>query len=254
MKNNKIFYGSTLKLIAIIAMLIDHIGAIVLMNGVMLQSLRKNISDATFESVYNVYEVSHIIGQIAFPIFCFLVVEGFVHTRDLKKYMLRLGIFAVVTEPIYDISLYGGIFKPEAQNVLFVLLLGVATLWAVKKSGNNLFAAAALCAASGAIATVLHFDGMYYGIVMMVILYIFREKPALKFSILAVAMFLCSMNFSLGGLLDPFFLASLVSIVPMALYNGKRGAKIKYAFYIFYPAHLLVLYFVSIVVVKMING
>ncbi|MCI9067722.1 MAG: conjugal transfer protein TraX, partial [Lachnospiraceae bacterium] len=86
MKGKKILNGRTLKWIAVVTMFIDHLG-IVLSPGVSTE----------------VWRTMRIVGRIAFPIFCFLLVEGFYHTRDVKKYLLRLGAFALVSELPFDL-------------------------------------------------------------------------------------------------------------------------------------------------------
>ena len=86
--------GSTLKIIAIITMLIDHIGAVVIAPVMIQRSGNLYMED----DLYGIYSLLRTIGRIAFPIFCFLLVEGFVHTRNVKRYAIRLGLFAIISE------------------------------------------------------------------------------------------------------------------------------------------------------------
>lgn len=97
----------TLKIIALVTMIIDHTGAV----------------------LFPQYPILRIIGRISFPIFAFLAAEGFYHTRNVKKYMLRLAGFAVLSEVPFDIVFYGKFFEPAHQNIFFTLLLGVMLMY-----------------------------------------------------------------------------------------------------------------------------
>lgn len=203
-----------LKWIAIITMLIDHIGAVLFP-----------------------YELGYrIIGRIAFPIFCFLIVEGFSHTRDVRRYMVRLGIFALISELPYDLAFHGEMVYAEGQNVFFTLLLGVLMMYMMSLcSAVPLKAMAAVSIA--VLAEVLNTDYSARGILLILIYYIFREKRVI--SLPAGALW----NFSYGwGMVQ---CCGVLATPFLAFYNGKRGPKIKYFFYVFYPAHLLVLYFLK---------
>ena len=107
MEKKKGISGSTLKMIAIVTMLIDHIGAAVLARLLMvngLGELDQTSTDAIVQwlsangALYGTYTAMRMIGRVAFPIFCFLLVEGFLHTHDVKKYAMRLGLFALLSE------------------------------------------------------------------------------------------------------------------------------------------------------------
>ena len=93
-----------LKWIAIISMLIDHIGAV----------------------LFPWCEWMRIVGRLAFPIFAYLLVEGFVYTKDVKKYLVRLGLFALISEIPFDLAFFGTVFAPVHQNVFFELFCGNA--------------------------------------------------------------------------------------------------------------------------------
>ena len=129
----RFFSGSTLKVIAVFAMLVDHIGQVVLKNGIALKASYAMFTDEQFSILLNVIDVFHMIGRLAFPIFCFLLVEGFMHTHNLRRYFLNLLIFAVIAEPIYDLANSGVLFSIERQNVIFTLLLGLIAIYFIKK-------------------------------------------------------------------------------------------------------------------------
>lgn len=213
-----------LKLIAIITMTIDHIGAIFIPNSSWL------------------YLVSRSIGRLAFPIFAFLIVEGFFHTREVKKYMLRLGIFAIISEVPFDLAFYNSYLHMGHQNIFFTLFLGLLAIYLIntvekKYQGKMLFvnlANAGITIAISLIAALLQTDYKFMGILLIVAFYLFRGSKTL----LVVSMILLSSSI--------IQMLSVLSIIPIAFYNGKKGKNIKYFFYVFYPAHLLVLYFIKL--------
>ena len=94
--------ASQLKIIALVTMLIDHIGAIIIP---FLQGYTENMT--TFIALEGMMVIMRLVGRISFPIFAFLVVNGFYHTRNRKKYLLRLSIFALISEPFFDIAISG---------------------------------------------------------------------------------------------------------------------------------------------------
>ena len=118
--------GSTLKLIAVFSMLVDHAGATVLRTLCHLPSITAVPGRQTF--FVSAYNLSRSIGRIAFPIFCFLLVEGFLHTRSAAKYAFRMLLFAVVSEIPFDLALKGAWYYPEKQNVYVTLLIGLLVL------------------------------------------------------------------------------------------------------------------------------
>ena len=130
--------GSTLKIIAVVTMLIDHIGAAILARMMMVNGLGGiDQSDTTAvmqwysnnTTLFQVYQVMRSIGRIAFPIFCFLLVEGFEHTHDRKKYALRLGLFALISEIPFDLAFSSEVLEFQYQNVFFTLFIGMLTMW-----------------------------------------------------------------------------------------------------------------------------
>lgn len=117
------FSGSTIKIFAMITMLIDHTAAVVLQRLITIGENSNSIDSA----LYFIYVLMRLIGRLAFPIFCFLLVEGFLHTRSQKKYALRLAAFALISEVPFDLALFGKI-NFGYQNVFFTLLIGLLVL------------------------------------------------------------------------------------------------------------------------------
>ena len=228
MEKKKGISGSTLKMIAIVTMLIDHIGAAVLARLLMvngLGELDQTNTDAIMQwlsangALYGTYTVMRMIGRVAFPIFCFLLVEGFLHTHDVKKYAMRLGLFAF-----------------NYQNVFFTLFIGLLTMIAYRAVEEKeewgqawkVILYILIVAAGMALAYFLKTDYAEKGVFCIMVLYIFRKKKMWQL-IAGCASFIWETP-------------ALFGFIPIAFYNGTRGWKMKYFFYIFYPAHLLILY------------
>lgn len=209
------FNSFTLKWIAIITMVIDHVGYVLFPEQIAFR----------------------IVGRIAFPIFCFLLVEGFVHTKNVQKYMVRLLIFAFISEIPFDLAFSGKWFYFGYQNVFWTLFLGMLMLFLISKAGNEkiwtFIIAAGICTA----AFLMQCDYSAGGIAIIFILYYFKDRPLIKYIVLALILI-----FGFGGIEA----AGLIAIIPMLLYNGRRGPSMKYFFYLFYPCHLAVLVLISI--------
>lgn len=132
------FTGSTIKLIAIIAMLIDHTAAVILERMMMREGYMLAMSNtdlmpswiAGHRLLYFSYMTMRLIGRFGFPIFCFLLVEGFLHTHNRIKYALRLFLFALVSEIPFDFAFRGKWFYTGYQNVFFTLFLGLLAMCA----------------------------------------------------------------------------------------------------------------------------
>lgn len=253
-KEKKGISGSTIKLIAIVSMLIDHIGAgilgrLIMTSGYMemmgsgdLNGMMKWITDNG--ALFYTYYAMRMIGRLGFPIFCFLLVEGFQRTRDVKKYALRLGMFALISEIPFDLCFNGKILEFHYQNVFFTLFLGLLTMaafdwiakreWAANKRLNKIvkvvFSAVALAVGAG-VAHLMKTDYAATGVVCIMVLYIFRKKKPLQIAAGCVA-FLWEVTAPLA-------------FIPIGFYNGKRGLKMKYFFYAFYPVHLLLIWLVT---------
>ena len=307
--------GSTIKIIAVTAMLIDHIGAAVLTRQLMADGLGSVMERGSVEemmswmmahgAIYITYTMLRLIGRLGFPIFCFLLVEGFQKTRDVRKYAMRLGLFALLSEIPFDLAMRGSPFDFGYQNVYFTLFLGLFTLcafeffakyrnasesrlWMLPMILGVLFAATygAICvmkvlnlrttesilAALGVLCVAAALGLVFYksrkglkraqiagadmmvlvlimyladllctdyggmGVLTIIAMYIFRKNKVL--SVTAGCVVLTVMSVSE---ITAFFV-----LIPIALYNGKRGLKMKYFFYAFYPVHLFLLYVVSV--------
>ena len=248
----KIFSGSTLKIIAVICMVIDHIGQVVLKNGIALNATYSTFTDQQFSIILSSINYCHIIGRIAFPIFCFLLVEGFVHTHNLKRYCLNLGLFALISEPVYDLANVGKLISSSQQNVLFTLLLGVIVISIIRRYSNPLITILAIIIGSY-MSYIFNFDGWYYGILLISAFYVFYDKIIFKYIVCIVVMFVCGLDFTFHALIDPYFIMACISLIFISAYNGERGIKMKYFFYVFYPTHLAILFIISSILIKCLS-
>lgn len=209
--------GTVLKLIACLSMFIDHLGA-VCFSGMM---------------------GFRIIGRLAFPIYCFLLVEGAVHTRNMKKYILRMGIFALISEVPFDLAFYHRLVYTGHQNVFFTLGLGLLAIWFLEHPIEQLDIPDVLykllvIIAAGLIAEFFNTDYGFTGIAVICIFYYLRGQPQLKYPIAVILLA------AMGGV----EVYAVLALIPILLYNGQRGRQTKamqYGFYIFYPAHLLLI-------------
>lgn len=231
--------GSTLKIIAMATMLIDHIGAAVLLRYILDMPNHACFGLERYNQLVMLYRVMRGIGRIAFPIYCFLLVEGFLKTRNLKRYILRLGIFAVIAEVPFDLCFTSQVFSLSYQSVMLTLLVGVITMWGVsllEKHVKNrpllILGGAAVIALGAGAAELMNTDYGYMGIVCIMVLYALRRIKWMQIA---------------GGCLA--FLWEIwapIAFIPVAFYNGKRGLRLKYVFYLFYPLHLFILYLICV--------
>lgn len=202
-----------LKCIAIVSMALDHTGAVLYPSQIWLRCL----------------------GRIAFPIFCFLIVEGFFHTHDVRRYMGRLGVFALISEIPYDLAFRGVPLEYAHQNVFFTLLIGIGMMVLLERNREWPVKAVILLLAMW-LAVLIRSDYNFRGVLLIFVFYIFHESRWL--AVTAGGLW----NFLYQGVIQKY---GVLSVLPLALYNGERGRKMKYFFYIFYPAHLLLLYGIS---------
>jgi len=225
-----------LRLTACLCMLLDHVGFL------------RNI------------ELLRIVGRAAMPIYAFQIAEGFRHTHSRGKYLLRLGILAVVSEIPFALCFFGGMTSAKSHNVFFTLALGLCALWVgellTPKTGKWLAAAVGflLC---GALAKGIRCDYEAYGVALVVFWGLLpppdtvsrRGIAALGLTAL-VLLHTASLHWSHWALVNLWELAALV---PILLYNGAHGfpeqdapkalqKAVQWGFYLFYPVHLLLLY------------
>lgn len=226
--------GSTLKIAAIILMFIDHVGAAIV--GPLRSSLPENMQ-ALAEVMRTLYPIMRGVGRLAFPVFCFLLVEGFLHTRNSVKYAQRLFLFALISEIPFDFALGRSLFSWHHQNVYFTLLIGLLVMMGVswfEKKGSGVFSLLmqALIAAAGLyLAKYMYTDYGFKGVFLIEVLYFLRHDRRIQ------AIF--------GAIAISWEAWAPLAFIPIWFYNGQRGRQLKYFFYWFYPVHLVLLGFLK---------
>lgn len=290
--------GSTVKITAVAAMVIDHVAAVVLLRVLLADGY---VNMAQEGVLYYVYQIMRSIGRVGFPVFCFLLVEGFQKTRDVRKYALRLIVYALISEIPFDLAVCGQ-FSLLAQNVYFTLFLGLFVLCTFRFFEKTVLprAAGILFVVTGALTPTIYcgmltrftflgtleeraarlgvvfiitvvflaFYGGTKGVlrlqrlcgsitILMFVMYLadFMMTDYGGMGVLTIAvMYMCRRRKSLAMAAGCVVLTAMslgevpafLGIIPIALYNGKRGLKLKNFFYAFYPAHLLILYLIAV--------
>jgi len=222
--------SAQLKILACIFMLIDHIGAILYPN---LRSLR-------------------IIGRLAFPIFVYLIAEGYRKTKNIKKYMSRLFIFAFISQLAFNAAFLGSMTRPKVLylNVFFTLAMGLYSLYLYDKNKKILYVII--------IALICEFLNTDYGAFGVLLIFVsnryfdnFKKLSTSYVCLMIIYVINVWITFKLANpsvlLTDIIFNhltiepIALISLIFIKLYNGQRGLRLKYLFYVFYPAHLLII-------------
>ncbi|MBO4855594.1 hypothetical protein J5500_04295 [Candidatus Saccharibacteria bacterium] len=217
--------SASLQLIAIITMIIDHVGLFLCGNDLGMR----------------------LVGRLAMPLFCFMLAEGFLHTKGKRwKYFGRLAIFALISQLPFDL-LSNSAVSPIRLNVMFTLATGFAAMalieygkWAV--IGLPIFFI---------VAEYLHMDYGAYGIAMIVGFYLIskflgKKKQKIWRWLAYIITFFTSTTIYVAAKQNATQLFALLAIIPIILYNGKLGKRLpKWFGYIFYPAHLLAIFIIK---------
>lgn len=205
------------------------------------------------------------VGRLAFPIFAFLIAEGYTHTSDCRAYMKRLLLFALISEIPFNLMYSSSAVFPFYQNVLFTLLLGLCSIQAIDRAWEHPDAKSVFTAGLIVFACIL--GGMFgftdyghWGVLTVIGFFVSRKLP---FSHLLQLVLLIYINcFALKGLTIPVQLFgatiefatqgfAVLSLLPIWLYSGQKGHSCKilqYGFYAFYPAHMLVLSLIRLLI------
>ena len=231
-----------LKIIAMITMFCDHLG----------------------DAIYRTVSPFNYIGRIAFPIFAFQISEGFLHTKNLKKYFIRLMAFALISQIPYILflSLYSSGVR---LNVFFTLTLGLIAICLYDYIHKNIslkiddkfknsilkltlkfiveFIPIATICIIGELSRV---DYGWWGVLLVFMFYYFKQnKLAMNIAFITMCIIYYGIDIIRTGFNTLYIWLFAFNVLPILfidLYNGKQGKKIKYLLYIFYPAHLLILY------------
>ena len=216
-----------IKIIAVVSMTIDHIGG----------------------AFFPQYPAFRWIGRIAFPLFCYCLTVGMMYTGDIKKYLFRLGAFAVISQPFWILAfnsddITGNIFN---LNIFFTLIVSLFGAWGFKERKWWLFILALI------LLNVINFDYAMTGLILILIFYLCRNKPWLGAAVYTLT-YLPALN---GNMADPlalkigghaigFEIFALLAL-PFIYIQTNSGLKIpKWFFYIYYPVHLFAIYLIGI--------
>ena len=212
--------SNALKLTACVCMAVDHIGIVFMDNNYIMRA----------------------VGRLAFPVFAFLLVQGLLRTSDVRRYLLRLGIFAVVSEIPFDLAMHDTIWYPGAQNILFTLTAGLFAIYAMDSRGPigrwkvEIALAAALMAGVGIIVMFYLIEKERSGADAYTLAY-FNKKQNIEIVVLSSLVYILCLGMNQ--------LYALLAMIPVNMYSGERGRmKLKYFFYLFYPLHLLLIWFI----------
>ena len=251
------FTGNTLKIIACFSMLIDHFAKITLEHYMYSTDFIERVPEDVF---YKLQEFKRIylfeVGTIAFPLFCLLLSEGFVHTRNRKRYILGMLLFALISEMPFDLGFFHRYAISEGtypfyfkyQNVFFTLFLGLIALWGIEKIATiidggdkkraflSLLCQFCVIALISVIAEFIKCDYGSKGIIYVCGFYLLRKSRLLQ-SFGFIIMYLAT-----TGNQPPF--CTIIAAIIILLYNGERGKMTinKYLFYWYYPVHISLLY------------
>lgn len=187
-------------------------------------------------------------GRIAFPLYAFLAVEGYVHTSNIEKYLKRLLIFALISQIPFMLfrTLVG---EWMMLNIMFTLSFGLLNIYVFDKLENKYYLSMPIIGILIFMGYYLNVDYSWYGVTTVLLFYFFREhKVARIFAFLLLSLIFyydrLFVNYSTSHLLS--YLFTNISTIIMLFYNGKLGIKTKYFYYWFYPVHMVILYGISL--------
>ena len=227
----RILSGSALKTIALVTMLIDHITVVILSN---LPWATESLMTVGSQEI-SWYYIGRLIGRIAFPIYCFLIAEGYAYTKNKRKYGMNLLCFAVVSEIPWNLENSGQLFY-ETQNVFFTLFLGFLAIEIYEKLQGKPFIQLVSLLGLLIISGYCKADYGVRGVGLIVCLYVLRNQRIIQ-TVTGCCFFTTPWRVMPGFVLLNF-------------YNGKRGfikgKFAKYLFYSIYPMHILLLYFIKL--------
>ena len=225
----RILDGTMLKIIAMVSMVFDHVG------------------DMFFPDT----DWMRMVGRIAMPIFAFCITEGYIHTRNKKKYLMRMGIFALISEVPFDLAFDGKIGLSH-QNIMLSFFLAILALMLFdlirgskdeikgRYSAWRTMLGALAVIAMAVLAFLVKADYTMFAVASVFLFYAFKDTNHFVRPIPGVAFL--ALTRTVG-----YYCTTGLSIIPLLLYNGKKGKGLKWLFYAFYPGHLLLLYVLKMI-------
>ena len=212
--------GTTLKLLAMISMIFDHVG----------------------DNFFPGQTWMRIIGRIAMPVFAFCLAEGFAHTGNRGKYLMRMALFALISEVPFDLVVSGKVLEFSHQNIMFTFLfalLGLACFEKLteKKTRAGYAAGVLLLFVFTGASLLLGLDYNMLGTGLVFIFYLLKNKAHILRCLGGAVYHILLRNMGI-------YWFGLLGFLPILCYNGKKGRGLKHLFYVFYPAHLLLIWLV----------
>lgn len=233
MNKNSYFTMAQLKWIGIVTMLIDHVGAVLIEPLLIEQGI--NFSGPLSQSpLFVVYIAFRLIGRLAFPLFAFGISQGILHTHSLPKYALRMGIFAIATEPFFNLAISKTIFFPYYQNVMFTFFIAIVTIYLFQVLERTKIGNWIVLVLGFLVAHYFQTDYSWMGVLMVFCFWYFNKNSLLR-------------NIT-TGLLMILQATAILSILLIDRYNHEKGTENKFFFYVFYPLHLFILYLIATVI------
>ena len=223
-----------LKIIALITMLCDHIGLTFIEHTSYL----------------------NIIGRISFPIFAFQISEGFKHTKNLKKYIIRLIIFAVLSQMPYTLYLNSIGIHEFGLNIFFTLLIGLISIIIYENLYNKykkFYIGIIPVILLTILAELIKCDYGWYGVTIIFLFHLFKEN---KLYMNFIIIYMIINKYIIDFIFKPsiyqlyFAIGAIISVLIINLYNNKKGKNIKYLLYIFYPLHLIILVLIKMYILQ----
>lgn len=233
MNNYRILTGSALKMIAVVTMTIDHVASHLLRHQATFTEPLLTYHGHTLTW----YFLLRCVGRLAFPIFAFLIVEGFIHTRNHRRYGWNLFVCALISEIPWALTHKG--LHLMGHNVMFTLLWGYLGLCVIERYRHDSHKVGLILIGMLVVAFLFRADYDGSGFAFIIMLYALRRHRVLQ------AIVGCCM-------LSLKWIAGL-AFIPINMYNGRRGfihgQLAKYLFYAFYPAHLFVIWLIKKMVI-----
>lgn len=230
--------GSTLKLIAIVAMAMDHTAWCLIdpkLTACGLSGYPQLVPLAALQELSALYVLSyliHAIGRITFPLMLFFLTEGITHTRSIRRYAAGVLLFAFVSEIPFDLAFSGVVWDASGQNVFFTLFFSLLAMYAIRNLRHCPGLAVLAVTLCGGACWLLQSDYSCRGVIIACTMELLHEQKTQAYGVGCLV----------AIVLNPCECTALLALPAVRAYNGKRGWKLKYAFYLFYPAHLLLLY------------
>lgn len=220
-----------LKLLAVLCMLLDHAAVVFLeapLTAAGYEFLGNMLLGSPLAGQAILYTLLRLIGRLAFPIYAFQLAEGVRRTRDAKSYLLRLGAFALMSELPFDLALYGGQFTLAAQNIYWTLLLGAGAVLLYRRDWRVRWVKWLWPMLLALLAWFFRTDYGGYGVLVIFLFSMTMDDPRRRAAWLVAPLALQA--------------TAPLALLPINSYKGVQGPKARWLFYLFYPAHLLALY------------